>query len=86
MLRCKNEENIRKNEDFLRFNGQFCWIKKLPDKIIRKNEDFSHFFEIFPVFAVLTLLPGVTLFQTTSYFLLYVIYERTDKMGNIINS
>ena len=58
MLRCKNEENIRKNEDFLRFNGQFCWIKKLPDKIIRKNEDFSRFFEIFPVFAVLTLLPN----------------------------
>ena len=86
MLRCKNEENSRKNEDFLCFNGQFCWIKKLPDKIIRKNKDFSRFFEIFPAFAVLTLLPGVTLFQTTSYFLLYVIYERTDKMGNIINS
>ena len=61
MLRCKNEENLRKNEDFLRFNGQFCQIKKFPDKIIRKNEDFSRFLEIFPVFAVLTLLPAFLL-------------------------
>ena len=29
MLRCKNEENLRKNEENLRENGQFCQIEKI---------------------------------------------------------